>query len=74
MLQLYIAVQLPELCHWVLSREPKLSCKATEEQSTKDFPLKDSDFQSKMKDKYETKMDKGDEELPMVLNLWTPTG
>lgn len=40
----------------------------------KDFPLKGSDFQNKMKDKHETKMDKEDKELSVVLNLWTPTG
>lgn len=40
----------------------------------KDFSLKDFDSQNKMKDQHETKMDKGDEELPVVLNFWTPTG
>lgn len=40
----------------------------------KDFPLKDFDFQNKVKDKHETKVDEGDKELPVVLNLWTPTG
>lgn len=37
------------------------------------FPLKNLDFQNKMKDKHETKMDKQDKELSEVLNLWTPT-
>lgn len=40
----------------------------------KDFPFKDFDFQNKIKDKHEAKMDKGVEALPVVLNLWAPTG
>lgn len=40
----------------------------------KDFPLKDFDFQNNMKGEHQTKMDKGDEELSVVHNLWTPTG
>ena len=40
----------------------------------KEFPLKDFDFQNKMKDNHGTKMDQGHEKLPVVINVWTPTG
>lgn len=40
----------------------------------KNFLLKDVDFQNDMKDKRETQMYKGEEVLPVGLNLWTPTG
>ena len=54
--------------------EPKLNCcNAFEEKSSEGFPLKDFDFQNKVKDKYETKVGKEDKELPVVLSLWTPT-
>lgn len=36
----------------------------------KDFFFKDFDFQNKVKDKYEMKVDEGDKELLVVFNFW----